>query len=76
MKNAPTKAAAWQSAHQYGLAFDVARYFNRAWSWEIDQNDIEAAQEVAIALDLRCPIAWDPLHFQHAAFPRVYDTLF
>lgn len=31
-----TRAKAWQSWHQFGLALDVAYFINKKWSWDGD----------------------------------------
>lgn len=60
-----TKARAWQSAHQYGLAIDLAGKTKAgAWTWALNEADIRTAQSIAKRFDLVAPIAWDPTHFE------------
>lgn len=40
-----TRARAWQSWHQYAMAFDLAFYDGRRWSWDGDWDKIQAILE-------------------------------
>lgn len=58
-----TKADAWMSWHQYGLAFDIAVYEDKKWSW--DTNIIMKAREVfQHKLGLEIIGDWDAGHYQ------------
>lgn len=55
-----SKADAWQSAHQYGLAADFVRYTN-SWDWS---GDYTIVRRIARGYGLDAPILWDPGHVQ------------
>lgn len=66
-----TKARAWQSAHNYGLAVDFVPFIplstDRAvgkWSWARD-HDYKFLAAVADDYGLSVPISWDPCHVEH-----------
>lgn len=56
-----TNAKAWQSWHQYGLAFDVAVYSRQVWSWEFPNDEVKAVM-LACGLELGPP--WEAAHYQ------------
>ena len=65
-----TKARAWQSAHNYGLAVDFVPFVplstNRAvgeWSWA-SHHDYEFLATRASVFGLVVPISWDPCHVE------------
>lgn len=75
-----TKAAAWQSAHQFGLAVDfVPRRIReitkthghdsvtrREWYWPAaEHNDWQVLAELASEHGLLSPISWDKPHIEH-----------
>ena len=75
-----TKARAFASAHQLGLACDFVPYLtaeeaaelsNRigervwpGWNWH-SSNDYRFLKTQALAVGLVVPIAWDPCHVEH-----------
>lgn len=75
-----TKARAWQSAHQYGLAVDYVALMlplnaestnaERQWSWDssYDWDYIARVVRDEYAGALVCDISWDPGHVEHVMF--------
>lgn len=64
-----TKAGAWQSAHQYGMAADYVWWDPESgWSW--DDALPWAFLDIAVGEvpELVRPIQWDRPHIQHRAF--------
>lgn len=64
-----SKARAWQSAHQYGLAVDLAILEpSGRWTWDITTPDIVRLGIIRKELGNRLApiIHWDPLHFESA----------
>lgn len=63
-----TKARAWQSAHNYGLAVDFVPLKDAAnlgsWDWE-PHHDWTLVKEIAVDCGLMAPITWDLPHVQH-----------
>lgn len=59
-----TKARAWQSAHQWGLAADFVPWVSGNWSWSSD-HDYAHLKQRAKLLGLDVPIAWDQVHVEH-----------
>lgn len=65
-----TKARAWESAHQFGLAVDFVPYDDKnpsgkeAWHWSEDA-DWNALHELALARGLRCGLRGDRPHIWH-----------
>lgn len=70
-----TKAAAWQSAHQFGLAADFVAWNPklRRWSWE-PEEDWDFLKATAEDVGLSVPIEWDRVHVEHPAFRRYRDV--
>lgn len=66
-----TKADAWQSAHQYGLAVDFAGRVNglngEVWSWN-PQIDWAHLRMRALEVGLDVPLDWDKGHVEHPHF--------
>lgn len=66
-----TKAHAWTSAHNYGLACDfVAWVFEDGvwqWSWE-SHHDWAFLKQRAAIFGLTVPITWDIGHVEHPAW--------
>lgn len=63
-----SKARAWQSAHQYGLACDFVPYdAARQWHWD-ETADWAYLKRKALSLGLDVPITWDKPHVQHPAW--------
>lgn len=65
-----TKAKAWQSAHQYGLAVDMVPFTNAAFHWS-ESADWAFLKATARKFGLDVPFAWDRPHVQHPAFNAV-----
>lgn len=59
-----TRAQAWQSAHQVGLAVDFVPWHNGRWSWS-EKHNYDLLKEVAEAHGLRVPMVWDRCHVEH-----------
>lgn len=61
-----TKAAAWHSAHQYGLAVDFVPYVEGVWNWGgATSEQWEVMHAVAEKHGLSAPITWDKAHIEH-----------
>lgn len=69
-----TNARAWQSAHQYGLAFDVVGFIeaNREWTWD-DRLPWAQLTLMALSVGLAAPFDWDPGHIQSPAWKQIRD---
>lgn len=79
LKKGTTKARAFESAHQYGLAVDFVPFIVRAipresltsattqgtWSWDIPTTEWDEFDRVVMKHDLFRPIAWDRPHVEH-----------
>ena len=61
MQGGVTRADAWQSAHQYGLAADFARQIDGKWSWE---GDFSIVKSVAEKYGCLVPMSWDAGHVE------------
>lgn len=59
-----TKARAWQSAHNYGLAVDYVPFVDGKWSWD-ERHDWDALDFCARQRGLLRPIKWDRPHIEH-----------
>lgn len=59
-----TKADAWQSTHQLGLAADFVPFVDGKWSWS-DDEDWHFLDCAAAACGLVRPIRWDRPHIEH-----------
>jgi hypothetical protein len=59
-----TKARAFQSPHQYGLAVDYVPVVAGKWVWDGD-HDWQLLDGLAIKLGLRRTISWDRPHIEH-----------
>lgn len=69
-----TKARAWQSAHNYGLAVDYVPWVNGAWSWD-DHHDWAALKFCATQRGLMRPLKWDLAHIEHPIWYAVKSHL-
>lgn len=81
-----TKAAPWQSAHQYGLAVDYVPYLTTdqarkrgvkaGWFWPVitDESWI-ILHQVAADAGLINTIPWDRPHCEHPMFEDFYDIM-
>lgn len=66
-----TKAGAWQSAHNYGLACDFVPYMfiDGQWMWHWGENeDWKFLKARAAIFGLHVPITWDRGHVEHQAW--------
>lgn len=65
-----TKARAFESAHQFGLAVDFVPLTDGGdWKWEgWDPIVPSRLHELCTGLNLHAPIVWDPFHIEHVAF--------
>lgn len=70
-----TKADAWQSAHQYGLAIDFVLWTDSGWTWSAEHHAWNFLHEQAAKVGLTAPIAWDPAHIQHPIWLKVRKLL-
>jgi peptidoglycan L-alanyl-D-glutamate endopeptidase CwlK len=66
-----TKARAFESAHQYGLAVDFVPFINGNWRWDVEAGlwtllTIRASEHMLLT-----PIEWDKPHVVHPAWKRV-----
>jgi hypothetical protein len=61
-----TRAAGWQSSHQYGLALDFVDW-DQGWKWN-DQADWHFLAQTAKKHGLSVPYAWDRPHVEHPFF--------
>lgn len=72
-----TKARAWQSPHQYGLAVDFVARHGDTWSWA-KTHDWAFLARCAIARGLECQtkgLEWDLAHCQHPVWHRLKAVL-
>lgn len=69
-----TKARAFQSAHQYGLAVDFVPQVGGKWSWD-DNHDWEHLKFGAVQRGLMVPIKWDRAHVEHPIWWAVKSHL-
>ena len=61
MRGGVTRADAWQSPHQYGLAADFVRKIDGQWSWD---GDFSLVKSVAEKYGCVVPMSWDPGHVE------------
>lgn len=64
-----TKASAYRSAHQYGLAADFVP-FGAFWNWD-EGNDYAHLAKRALDFGLTVPYAWDRVHVEHPDFNAI-----
>lgn len=72
-----SKAAAWSSPHQYGLAVDFVPFMGGKWMWEGD-HDWAFLARCASARGLICQtsgLEWDKPHVQSPLWYEVRDIL-
>lgn len=85
-----TKAGAFQSPHQFGVAVDFVPYLSPeealalgekigervlpGWNWH-PSHDYRFLSTAAEAFKLSVPISWDPCHVEHPSFRRMRQTL-
>lgn len=64
LRQGTTRAGAWHSPHQYGLAADWASYDQDRWDWPVTQEAYQELHELGHTFGIRFPISWDPGHCQ------------
>lgn len=69
-----TKARAFQSAHNYGLAVDYVAFQNGKWSWD-DAHEWHIMAFEAQQRGLMTPIKWDKPHVQHPIWYQIRGAL-
>lgn len=69
-----TKAAPWESAHQYGLAADFVASVAGQPSWD-DDHDWPFLKTAAEQLGMVVPIDWDRGHVQSPLFGKIRGIL-
>lgn len=69
-----TKARAFQSAHNYGLAVDYVPFVKGDWSWD-ESHDWDALDFCARQRGLMRPIKWDRPHIEHPIWYAVKGSL-
>jgi hypothetical protein len=72
-KAGTSKARAFESAHQFGLAADFVPYaFGRVWEWPAtDDPEWDALRLACRDFGLRNGLSWDRPHVWHPAWDRV-----
>jgi len=71
-----TKAAAFQSAHAFGLAVDFVPRVNGRWTWDgIERSEWEYMRKKANAFGLSTPIEWDLPHVEHPLFDDMWHAM-
>lgn len=65
-----SKARAWQSAHQYGLAADIVAVREGKWTWDASE-DWRFLKRTAGQFGLSVPIEWDRCHVQSPVWAQV-----
>jgi hypothetical protein len=67
-----SKARAFQSAHQFGLAADFVPYGPKGWEWpHADAEEWNFLRRAAREFGLNNGIHWDRPHVEHPMWPRV-----
>lgn len=69
-----TKARAFQSAHNYGLAVDFVAWEDGRWSWA-EHHDWAALAFCARQRGLWAPISWDRPHVEHPICTAIKSNL-
>lgn len=75
-----TKASAWRSPHQFGMAADFAVFRSpdtspgASWSWA-DGHDWALLKRVAKECGLTVPINWDKGHIEHPRWASMKQYL-
>ncbi len=69
-RSGTSKARAFESAHQFGLAVDFVPFVDGHWNWR-DGQWWEVLDREAAALGLLTPVSWDRPHVEHPAFAGV-----
>jgi hypothetical protein len=66
-----SKAHAFESAHQFGLAVDFVPFINGIWRWDVAESLWVVLHRHALALGLTVPLEWDKAHIEHPAWSNV-----
>jgi len=77
LRGGTSRASAWSSPHQYGLAVDFVARVGDGWSWA-DTHDWEFLARCALARGLECQtkgLEWDKSHVQHPVWHRLKAVL-
>lgn len=73
-----TRAGAWQSAHQYGLAVDFVPFLmgrgRTGWNWD-HSNQWSTMRDMAIKRGLLVPHDWDRAHVVHPLWKKIAKIL-
>lgn len=69
-----TKARAWQSAHNYGLAVDFVAWRDGKWSWA-ESEDWNSLAYFANQRGLIVPIKWDRPHIEHPIWSAIKRSI-
>lgn len=71
-KRGSSRAGAYRSAHQVGLAVDFVPYDEkRGWFWDCEVMYWSTLKGVARRHGLDAPITWDKCHVEHPLWRRV-----
>lgn len=70
-----SKAHAFESAHQFGLAVDFVPFINGNWTWTVPDDVWNALVGKAAAHGLLVPIAWDRGHVEHPCWKGVQRSI-
>lgn len=71
-----TKAGAWQSAHNFGLAVDFVPHTNGIWTWDVERVEWDYMINKAKTFGLLAgTISWDLPHIEHPKWPTVRALL-
>lgn len=73
MKRNVSKAAPWQSAHNYGMAVDFVGWNPAAqWNWKpADDPDWGLIGKIAVNAGMLRPIKWDKPHVEHPLWTSI-----
>lgn len=69
-----SKADAWQSSHQYGLAVDYVPWMDGHWSWH-EAHDWDGLDTIVAQVGLLRPIRWDRPHIEHPIWRSISRQL-
>lgn len=73
-KRGVSKAHAFDSAHQFGLAVDFVAWDHESWSWAPYQ-DWNGLRRCAAGRNLINDIEWDRAHVEHPLFRKLKQVL-
>jgi hypothetical protein len=67
-----SKAHAFESPHQFGLAADFVPWDGTRFIWpDVSDSEWLVLGRLAVRHGLSVPIAWDKPHVEHPAWPRI-----